>query len=359
MGIYFVPGPRGGAWWIRYQVRGHRRRESCGPGSTKTAAKHLLARRIQEAREGRAIPATPHATVGAVVDAYLGHLEGLGRRDLAGLRRGGKRGRLAASHLWGMMASTLPTAAVEEYTRRAMAARPPAAPATINRGLALLRAALRWAVRRGDIAAAPHVRLLREPPGRVRYLSDGEEARILGACAPELRRIVIVALQTGMRLGELLALRWADIDAGGRMARIERSKSGRRRDVPLTDAALSAIGPPGDPAALVFPGRRGPRHPNTVSHGFALAVVAAGVRDCRFHDLRHTYASRLAMRGADLLTIRDLLGHATTAMAERYAHLMPGRLRVAVDSLPPPAAPVAPDLAGATTRPRQQRRKSQ
>src|SRR5262249_6944388 len=85
------------------------------------------------------------------------------------------------------------------------------------------------------------IRRLKEPPGRVRFLSDDERKALLGACSPRLRQIVEISLDSGLRKGELLSLRWENIDLKNRMIRVERSKNGERRDVPMTDRVLKVV----------------------------------------------------------------------------------------------------------------------
>lgn len=247
----------------------------------------------------------------------------------------------------GRRADQLTVADVEAYTRTRLAAtekRP--APATVNRELAVLRAALRWAAKRGDIPpwAVPPVQLLREPPGRVRVLSKDEERKLLAASGPRLRLVLLIALNTGMRRGEILGLRWRDVDLEHGFLRVERSapggeagtKSGERRDVPLHPVARAALEPllrRRRPTALLWQTRTGKPY-QTAWRAFHGAAKRAKVSDVRLHDLRHTAASRLAMTGASLSDIAAILGHRDLRTTRRYVHLLRSHLRDRVMAIP-------------------------
>ena len=204
--------------------------------------------------------------------------------------------------------------------------------AAINRPLALLRHLLRLAHEEWEaLDAVPRVRLEKEPQGRLRWLTEDEITRLLDACSrsrnKELRAAVIAALNTGLRLGELLGLTWERVDLSRGVIRLELTKSGRRREVPLNDdsyRALVSLSP--KDAGRVFETRYIKRAYNT-------AVAAAKLDDVNFHTLRHTFASWAVMRGVTLKELQELLGHASLAMTMRYAHLASEHLRAAVSRL--------------------------
>jgi integrase len=215
----------------------------------------------------------------------------------------------------------------------------PTSPATVNREFAFLKHLFAIAVRDGKTDTNPvaKLKMLREPSGRTRYLSDEEEARLLKALpADEDRQRVTVLLHTGLRRGELLGLRWKDVDFKGGVLTIPRSKNGETRHVPMTSMVrtiLSRRARPLDAAALVFPNTEGTRDLRWAKKTVPAALRAARIDDFRFHDLRHTFASRLAMESVDLMTIRDLMGHKTMTMTLRYSHLSPGHRQNAVERL--------------------------
>lgn len=205
-------------------------------------------------------------------------------------------------------------------------------PATVVRYMAVFSHALSVAANEWQwIAANPMAKVKRPrlPQGRVRFLSDQERERLLGACRESpceaLYAIVIVAISTGARKGEILGLRWKDIDFVRSVARLEQTKNGERRVLPLTHHAgdlIRRIGERTDrnPDDFVFPRGDGTA-PVDIKKHFARAVKKAGVEDFRFHDLRHCAASYLAMNGATLPEIAAVLGHKTLQMVQRYAHL--------------------------------------
>ena len=184
----------------------------------------------------------------------------------------------------------------------------------------------------------PRVTLEREPEGRLRYLEEDEAIRLLGACTesknPHLHAIVTVALNTGMRRGEILGLAWERVDFARGAIRLELTKNGKRREIPMNQAAYDALSAiPGQKAEGPVFRRRDGAAWGQIRTGFEQACKRARIEDFVFHDLRHTFASWLVMRGRPLKEIQELLGHRDFKMTLRYAHLAPGRLREAVASL--------------------------
>lgn len=247
--------------------------------------------------------------------------------------------------------------------------------ATVNRDLAALRGALTQALRwrLGGLRTHPmaEVRAAKvDPLERKRYLTPDEEARLLAALdarddrrrrerasANEWRQargypllpaygrytdhlapLVRLALHTGCRRGELLSLRWADVDLANRTlaVRAAYAKSQVARTIPLNDIAVDVLRAwrPADARddAYVFPGSDGGPL-DDVKTAFRALLRSAKIRGFRFHDLRHTFASRLVQAGVDLNAVRELLGHADLKMTLRYSHLAPGHTAAAVAKL--------------------------
>lgn len=208
-------------------------------------------------------------------------------------------------------------------------------PATVNRYYETIATALNVAVREYEwLSASParKVRDLAEPRGRVRFLTDQERLALLVAAhrvREDLEQLVTVALCTGARAGEILSLRWPDVDLGRRVAIAQETKNGERRALPLVGPALKVLAERRQHRPihtdLVFPdralGRDGKARPYDYAKDFRAAVTMAGIKDFRFHDLRHTAASYLAMNGATTGEIAAVLGHKTLAMVKRYSHL--------------------------------------
>lgn len=225
-------------------------------------------------------------------------------------------------------------------------------PATANRYLSALSKAFSDAVREWHWLHDNPLRRVakeREAPGIVRYLSDEERERLLAACRkselPALYLIVMLALTTGMRRGEILGLRWPDVDLERRIIILNKTKNRDRRSVPIVPEALELLREHGRVRRLdddrIFraierkPGRRKLKQPQPAAEAGRLkksetlwfdeywyaALEKAKVADFRFHDLRHTAASYLAMSGATTAEIAAVLGHRTLQMVKRYAHL--------------------------------------
>lgn len=170
------------------------------------------------------------------------------------------------------------------------------------------------------------------PPGRVRYLSPEERCAILQSARPELRLCIQAALQTGARRGELVALRWSDIDMKTRTVTFANTKNGERRVVPLTDTlreTLQTLPRPLDPQARVLPHLTA----GAVSLAFHRLTEDLSISDLRFHDLRHDVASTLTMAGVSQRAIMEILGHKDPRMTLRYQHLSPGHLQKAMSYL--------------------------
>lgn len=291
---------------------------------------------IREGRHFKTVEAKKH-TLAEVVDRYVAtvlpekrpntvatqrlHLdwwkEQLGAYSLAELTS-----NLIASHRDRLLAE--PTASGEKR-----------GPATVVRYLAALSHALTLATNEwGWLEDNPMRKVAkpREPRGRVRFLTPAERDRLLETCQrsrnPWLYPVVVVALSTGMREGEIMGLRWADVDFERRRVLLHETKNGERRAVPLIGTAVEVLrsvdrGNAAD-HDLLFPSKVNASKPMDLRTPWETALKHADIQDFRFHDLRHTAASYLAMSGASLAEIAEVLGHKTLSMVKRYAHLTEG-----------------------------------
>ena len=168
----------------------------------------------------------------------------------------------------------------------------------------------------------------KEPRGRVRFLDENERVRLLQVCrespCPLLYPLTVLAISTGMRRGEMMSLRWPQVDLVRGVITLHETKNGDRRAVPLTGHALGELRTLSKTRRhdtdLLFPGSVIGKSIDMTS-AWRKAVAKAELDDFRFHDLRHTTASYLAQGGATLLEIAAVLGHKTLAMVKRYAHL--------------------------------------
>lgn len=252
--------------------------------------------------------------------------------------------RLAA-HFEGRRLNTIKRNDIAEYAEHRQAQG--VTPASINIELAAFSASINYANKRWETDLKNPVTGLFYPakPGRLRYL-EKEEAELLLAEASKLRSpyladFIELALNTGARKNELLQLRFRSVDLPRRILTIEAqtTKTGKRRYLPINKAAAAVIerrkayrdqNCPDSP--WVFAKRSGERmrYPDKT---FKIAVANAGLEDFTVHDLRHTFASWLVTEGVELIKVRDLLGHSSIRMTERYAHLAPFRLHEAVGVL--------------------------
>jgi len=169
---------------------------------------------------------------------------------------------------------------------------------------------------------------LPEPAGRIRFLSDTERQDLLAACKHRsnefLYPVVVLALSTGARKGEIMGLRWKDIDFDRSQATLTNTKNREIRILPLTGLAMELLRGLSRirriDTDLVFPHKEGAK-PARISPAWKRALAESGIEDFRFHDLRHSAASYLAMNGATPSEIAAVLGHKTLQMVKRYAHL--------------------------------------
>lgn len=338
---------RGKIWWLRYSgPDGKQRRESSG-GSDFKAARRILLDRRREVSEGRdpAPEKIGRVTIQETAERYSAWAAG---------QQGWKRGK---KYLVGKIVENFGDTLISRLSPSQVSRwldETGWGPANRNRHLAALHhlfsKALEWGLcNQGDRDRIHGVRLVREPAGRVRYLSEEEVRRLMDACDPgRLRPIVAAAILTGARLGSLQGVSWGDIDLAHGYLEFRVTKSGAPYRVPtsapLRNLLLSL--PVGGSSEPVFA-------QGSIRRAFSTACRRAGLVDVSFHVLRHTAASHLVMSGVDLVTVKDLLGHASIRMTQRYAHLSPGHRQEAAEALGRrilPALPPAPTSQSGTER---------
>lgn len=222
---------------------------------------------------------------------------------------------------------------------------------SVNRELQLLRHVFTLALRDGTTRTHPmkgKVKLFREDNKIERYLTDEEEARLLDACQgryEHLRPIIVTALYTGMRRGEIFSLKWSDVDFKASLIHVRQSKTGKPRIIPMTANVREEIErllPLAAETEFVF-GNPHTRDARTdLKHGFTAVCRKAGIEGFRFHDCRHTLASRLARESGNLVDVAHVLGHAQISTTMRYAHAIPDRVSEAMNRLAQPKAQIIP-----------------
>ncbi|MGH9415602.1 MAG: tyrosine-type recombinase/integrase, partial [Terriglobales bacterium] len=235
----------------------------------------------------------------------------------------------------GSIAAITPFA-VEKYKQARLEAGK--APATVNREVACLKHMLNMAVQWGylrDNHLRP-VRLLREENIVERIVTSAEETRLLAAAHDPLRDMLVVALHSGMRLGEILKLPWSCVDFERSLITIINAKNGRSRKVPMNAVVVETLKQRRPTQAkvatalFVFGDPRTGRPFGSVKTAFRATLRRAEIKSLRFHDLRHTFATRLVADGVDLVSVKELLGHSDIGMTMRYAHPSEANLRQAV-----------------------------
>lgn len=378
-------------WHLRIHVNGRRSKVKLGdwPGLSVTEARKAakvaaakvargddpIAERRAQQQAAKARRAQAKRNAAAVLGTFIeGEYTAWAEKHLRGSNR---RETVAALHRnfrawWGRQMDTITPLDVERWRRERLKAG--VSKATVNREWGRLRAALGKAHSWGIIGVPVKVsRLTLDARGRVRYLTSEERTRLLEALeAREQRRreervrmiqwqrgrglpefaahgtysdhvmpLVLLVLNSGLRRGEALGLTWRAIDFARGMIHVHAttSKSGQSRDIPMTAEARRVLEvwhkqqAPKDHAAYLFALPSGERLQSIGHKTWREIMATAGIKDFRFHDLRHDYASRLVMADVDLYSVSKLLGHSDVAMTQRYAHLAPDYLRAAVGKL--------------------------
>jgi integrase len=324
------------AWGYTLQVNGQQQRKVCASWG-KEEAKDALDARLLELDAPRA--PTTEVTLGEAVDRYVKAKSR--KKSIAADERQLVRFKAyfgADTPLGAITAARISAWKAEQLSATCPRTKKPFSAAAINRPLAALRHLLKLAYEEWELLrAVPKIRLEKEPQGRIRWLEADEEARLLEACrasrTKHLAQVVTVALETGLRRAELLGLTWDRVDLSRGVIRIETTKSGRRREVPMRQVVYELLAAlPGPREGRLWPARK-------IRTAFESAVTAAGLADFRFHDCRHHFASWFMMRDGGLPALKEVLGHADLKTTLIYAHLSPAHPRSEIAKTERPAMP--------------------
>ncbi len=320
-------------WQLDYRVHGRRKRETVY--GSLALAKEVLHKRLTEISEKTWLDRkkVQRTTIGELAQRYVELVsvrkrgstrEGYRLRNLVrqfnGQAEKDKDGRWLFQG--GKTVGEMTTEAVQAWH----AERGSTSPVNADRELALLRhmfsCAVQWKLMQDNPARG--IRLFRRDNRRLRYLSREEIGRVLGSLRGVARLVVVSAVHTGMRLGEVLNLQWVDVDWLSGSIHVRKTKNGEDRFVPMDAVLASELQPwfQVKRSQFLFTWPNG-RRVVSVREGFIKALRTCGIADFRFHDLRHTFASHFVMSGGDLYTLREILGHKTVTMTQRYAHLSP------------------------------------
>jgi integrase len=329
------------AYGYTLAVNGKRERKFSSAWISEEDALKALSERQQQIRAGET-DRSVNVTLGAVVERYLKFKADHGKRSLSEDQRILEKQILPAFGA-GLLLRQLSAEKIAFYEEQRIQA---VSAWTVRNELTVLRHLLRLAHRKWTyLDRVPDIELPKAPRGRTRFLDQAEIHRLFEACThsknAHLPAIVMLAIHTGMRKSEIMGLKWERISLDkdlGFNARVTLydTKNGEPRGVPLnTDAiaALAALEPDTDKRSGSVFKRANGEDWGQIRTAFEKAVERAGLLNFRFHDLRHTAASHLAMRGRPLKEIQEVLGHKSFSMTLRYAHLSPMHLRTAVESL--------------------------
>jgi len=335
MGVYL----RGKSWYIDFHYEGKRYTEKVGKVSKSVAEEKLDIRRSEVIREEWK-PKKVHVSFDKFKEEYLELTKG-DKKPKSSLRD-----QCSLKHLSktfnGKLLSDINPLLIEKYkkTRKDEEAEP----ATINRELGCLRHMFNMAVAWGKAQNYPFgfgknkVKFLKEPKGKNRILSEEEEARLLEQVrvttkSQHLEPIIITALNTGMRKGEILNLKWSNVDFKTGHILVEETKNGEIRRVPMNKKLTQTLENAKKVSRGEFVFSENGKPYGDVKTGWWTALKKAKIEGFRFHDLRHTFGSRLGMKGYDIKTIAELMGHKDIKMTMRYSHPTPEHKKRAVESL--------------------------
>lgn len=328
-GIYKQKGSQN--WWIRYAGLDGKMKFQSTETTSKREAEYILNCRKKDVKEGKRplIKKIANHSFRELAEEYLPWAE---RQRSFRIKQ--CLIKKAVEQFGNYPLRSFSTKLLEQYQSEGLSEGKK--PATINLRLALLShmfsKAVEWELIEMDILEKiRRVKRLPENNKRLRFLSLEESQELINHCNPLLKPIVITALNTGMRLREVLDLAWDRVDLKHGFILLEMTKNGSRREIPINQTLRNALTPliRRLDSFLVFPTKKGSAL-TSIHQAFQSACRRAGIKDFRFHDLRHTFASQLIMKGADLVTLKDLLGHKSLNMTLRYSHLSPDHKKQAV-----------------------------
>jgi integrase len=316
-------------WYIDYYADGRRIREAVG--KSKTAAQAALEARKTDIRRGEfRFKKEKKIRFENFAEEYLEYAKVNKRswqRDESSLKR-------LLPHFKDKLLSKIGFQDIEDYKTARL--KDGMQPATINRELICLQAVFSLARKKGKLDGenpVKGIKSLEERKLETRVLDEDEARHLIEASTGYLRFMIILALNTAMRKGEILSLRWKNIDFDDGYIYIVQTKSNTPRKVPMNlivKTALSGIKKGGE---FVFQSTKTETRFRDMFRSFKTACRKAGVPDLRFHDLRHTAATWMVMGGTDLVSVKEILGHANIQMTMRYAHPTPENKRRAVNVL--------------------------
>lgn len=321
-----------GIWWIQYSdSEGRRRREKVG---LKRAALALYTRRKREAREGIQAPTRkvlPMPLSEILSDAVA---RSKSRKGEKSWKQDEAKAEVFKRALGSRSADSLSPQEIERWLDTYKDEKNLTG-ATINRYRAFLSKAYTIAQNSRKVSINPvhHTEHHKESAGRVRWLRDEEETRLLEVITPEQQIEILFAAHTGVRQGRQFDLKWSQVDLERGVVYFPSTKNGLPQWISLNSRLRGLLAQLPNSGPYVFPESRSTLLANKRLNWFNNALKAAGIEDFHWHDLRHTFASRLAMQGHDMRTLQTALHHRSPQMTMRYAHLSDDHMRDALEGL--------------------------
>lgn len=328
MGVY----KRGNNYYIDYYANGERIREKVGP--IKKIADAKLKKREVEVIEGKHldIRKASKVTFNKLANDFLQIHSRVNKKPLSHKRDEGLIKNLM-EEFSGKKLSEITPKMIERYKEKRKQI---VSPATVNREVACLKCMFNKAIEWKDARENPvsGIELLAENNKRIRYLEREEIKTLIDNCDKYFRPVVITALNTGMRRGEIINLKWENVDPKRGIIYLLDTKNGTQREVLMNEVVKKIFTElhRRKKSEYVFTKKDG-EHYKDVQKFFVAALKKSGIIDFRFHDLRHTFASHLVMMGVDLKTVQELMGHKKIEMTLRYSHLSPAHKKSAIERL--------------------------
>jgi integrase len=307
---------RGRTWYADFYANGKRVQESTGTRNQREASKYL-ALRVSEVQRGVYVKPV-HVPLQELWERYFAYAQAH--------KRSWKRDQQMYENLSGFFGpvqlDAITPLRVEEFQQHRVRQ---VCPSTVNRELALLKhmfnLAERWSLRQGP-NPVKMVKFLAEDNLKFQTLSEDAEKALLACCPPYLQDLIVLALNTGLRSGDIFKLLWEEVDLEQRRLNVMVQKNQKPLSIPMNDASHAVLtawhsmkkGP------YVFYNQMTGDRFRDLKTGFKQACKQAQVKGVTWHTLRHTFASRLLRNGTDIVTVKELLGHSTVVVTMRYAH---------------------------------------
>ena len=316
-------------WWLDYSIGKKRFRKKVGPD--KVQAQRILNKKLVEIADKKFL-GIERITFEKFSEKYLENTKSNNKPSSV------RRKRVALKNLMPYFGdknlNEITPLMIEEYKNERL--KKGISNATFNRERTCLHHMFKKAIDWNFVKENPVAKVspLKENNERVRYLTKEELKKLLKACPKWLREIVITAIATLMRKSEILSLKWDDVNFRQKLIKVINPKSGKDEYVPLNSSLAKMLSKikrhPNNP--FVFCNEDG-LHRKSVDRAFKRALEASGVKNFKFHDLRHTGSSYLAMDGVPIKTIQELLRHKYLTTTLRYAHLSPVHKQQAIEKL--------------------------